>query len=81
MKKTFKIILIGLLLFLVLCFIVKQGIKTAKQDAEFIENVTQEESLEKLGEKAGDISNELTSRKDAFMKGYKKTKKDTINNN
>jgi hypothetical protein len=80
MKKIFKIVLVGLLAFLLLCFIVKQSIKTIKSDTEFIKNVTNEESLEKMGEKTGDISNELTSRKDAFMKGYKATKKDTINN-
>ena len=78
MRKIFKIILIGLLAFLFLFFVVKMSIKTIKSDTEFIEKVTNEESLEKLGEKTGEISNGITSRKNAFIKGYKETKKDSI---
>lgn len=52
----------------------RQAIITNKKDAEFVKQITNEESMEKVGESIGKTANELDKRKKSFIKGFNKTR-------
>lgn len=73
MKKRDITIIIGLTVFFILILL---GIarNVAKRDIEYVNKITDVEHMEKTGEAIGKASNELKSKKDAFLKGYKSVK-------